>query len=205
MQNKKVRLSGEERRSQIIDAALRIFAEKGFSGSRIKEIAELAGISETLIYQHFDTKEDLYRAALQALFSGHPVEPQVEAKMIDKDDAGVFGTIALHLIHHSRHDPKIIRLALFSALDGLHFKEITHGGNGVGPTLQELLEGYIQQRIDDGAFRRVKAPIAARLFLETVYMYALDQHAAVSGPPLSYSDDEVIETLVDLFLNGLKP
>ncbi|MCG8401588.1 MAG: TetR/AcrR family transcriptional regulator, partial [Firmicutes bacterium] len=92
MHNTKVRLSGEERRSQIIDAALRIFAERGFSGSRIKEIAELAGISETLIYQHFDTKEELYRAALQALFS-HPVEPQVEAIMVNKDDAGVFGTI----------------------------------------------------------------------------------------------------------------
>ena len=57
------RLIGEERRKQIINAALTLFAEKGFSGTRTREIAELANVSETLIFQHFKTKEDLYRAA----------------------------------------------------------------------------------------------------------------------------------------------
>lgn len=69
MQKTKVILSWEEHRSQIIDAAIWVFANNGFSGSPIKEVAELAGISETLIYQHFATKEDLYRTALQELFS----------------------------------------------------------------------------------------------------------------------------------------
>jgi AcrR family transcriptional regulator len=52
-----------ERRGQIIDATLELFAEKGFSGTKTREIAERAGISETLIFQHFKTKGDLYRAA----------------------------------------------------------------------------------------------------------------------------------------------
>jgi TetR/AcrR family transcriptional regulator len=201
----KERLSGQERRAQIIDAALKVFAEKGFSGTRTKEIAELAGISETLVFQHFKTKRDLYRCALKELFSKHPVMPEVEEKMRAKDDLGVLRNMASHLIRHNRQDPRILRLALFSALERLHFgKIIRDGGDETGPTLTEFLGAYFQQRISDGAFKKVNALIAANLFIETVMMYAADQQASICGPVLPFSDEEVIETLLTLFLDGLK-
>jgi TetR/AcrR family transcriptional regulator len=202
---KRERLSGEERRAQIVDAALKVFAEKGFSGARTKEIAEQAGISETLIFQHFKTKGDLYRSALKELFSKHPVMPEVEEKMRIKDDLGVLRNMASHLIRHSRQDPRILRLALFSALEELHFGEIIRdGGDGARPTLQQFLGAYFQQRINDGAFKQVNALIAANLFIETVMMYAADQQASISGPALPVSDEEVIDTLLTVFLDGLK-
>lgn len=202
---KKERLSGQERRTQIIDAALQVFAEKGFSGARTREIAKLAGISETLVFQHFKTKRELYRCALKELFGKHPVMPEVEEKMSVKNDSGVLRNVASHLIRHNRRDPRILRLALFSALEQLHFGKIVHdGGDEAGPTLTEFLGAYFQQRIDDGAFKKVNAVIAANLFIETVMMYAADQQACISGPALPFSDEEVIETLLTLFLDGLK-
>ena len=198
------RLSGEERRARIIDAALRLFADKGFSGTRTREIAELAGISETLIFQHFKTKEDLYRAALGELFGSHPVMPEVEEMMAKKDDFGVFSTLALHLIRHNRQDPRIMRLAIFSALEGGHFAEFTQHGNEAGLALPELLSRYIQQRSNEGAFKKVNAQIVGQLFIETVFMYIADQVASISGPPLPFPDEEMVETLVKIFLDGLK-
>lgn len=201
---RKERLSGEERRTQIIDAALRLFADKGFSGTRTREIAELAGISETLIFQHFKTKEDLYRSALRELFSHHPVMPEIEAKMAQKDDFGVFSTLALHLIKHNRQDPRIMRLAIFSALEGSHLAEAFHSGRETRPPLPELLGGYIQKRINEAAFNKVNAQIAAQLFVETIFMYVADQEASISGPPLPFSDEETVGTLVSIFLDGIK-
>ena len=198
------RLSGEERRARIIDAALRLFADKGFSGTRTREIAELAGISETLIFQHFKTKEDLYRAALGELFGSHPVMPEVEEMMAKKDDFGVFSTLALHLIRHNRQNPRIMRLAIFSALEGGHFAEFTQHGNEAGLALPELLSRYIQQRSNEGAFKKVNAQIVGQLFIETVFMYIADQVASISGPPLPFPDEEMVETLVKIFLDGLK-
>ena len=116
--DKKERLSGEDRRTQIIDTALGLFADKGLNGTRTKEIAEAAGISETLIFRHFKSKEDLYQAALGKLFDSHPVMPEVKEMMAKKDDFGVFKTLALHLIRHNQQDPRIMRLAMFSALEG---------------------------------------------------------------------------------------
>src|SRR5262249_44068259 len=60
------RLRGEERRESILRAARRVFAERGFSGTTTRALAEAAGVSEALLFQHFPSKEALYAAMLAA-------------------------------------------------------------------------------------------------------------------------------------------
>jgi AcrR family transcriptional regulator len=60
----KTALSGEERKRSIIKAARPLFAEKGFHGTSIREIAKAADVSEALIYKHFHSKEALYEELL---------------------------------------------------------------------------------------------------------------------------------------------
>jgi len=204
MRQTKERMSGEQRRGQIIDAALELFAEKGFSGTKTREIAEHAGISETLIFQHFKTKEDLYRAALRELFAHHPVIPEIEEKVENKDDGGVFTALALHMITHARQDPRIFRLSAFAALEGSDFADILHSGEDSPVRISELLASYIEQRIKDGMFKHVNAVIVARLFIETIFMHIVDQEVALTGPPLSFPVEETVEELVNVFLDGIK-
>jgi TetR/AcrR family transcriptional regulator len=198
------RLSGEDRRAQIIDTALTLFARKGFARTRTWEIAEAAGISETLIFQHFKTKNDLIRAALSVLFHPQPVSGELKAylKQTD-DDVGFFRTIALHFVKHNRQDPRIMKLAIHSSVEGGHFGELTRTDE-TGPSMLTLVTGYIQRRIDEGVFIKTNAEIAARLFVETVLMYLADKAVALTGPRMPFSDDEVVETLVDIYLGGLK-
>jgi AcrR family transcriptional regulator len=59
------RLSAEERRELILDAALEVFAGRGFHGSSIDEIAQAAGVSKALIYEHFPSKRDLHVSLLE--------------------------------------------------------------------------------------------------------------------------------------------
>jgi AcrR family transcriptional regulator len=70
-----VRLDSEERRKAIVEAALPLFARKGFAGTTTKEIAEAARISEALLFQHFPTKCALYQVMLQ---SGCSADPALE-------------------------------------------------------------------------------------------------------------------------------
>jgi AcrR family transcriptional regulator len=56
----KIRMNGKERRLSIVKSALPIFAKKGYHGTTVRSIAEAAGISEALLYQHFSGKEDIY-------------------------------------------------------------------------------------------------------------------------------------------------
>src|SRR5215212_5331188 len=54
----------EDRREQILDAALRAFARKGFARTTNKDIAREAGITPGLIYHYFESKEGLFRAII---------------------------------------------------------------------------------------------------------------------------------------------
>jgi AcrR family transcriptional regulator len=54
-----------QRPADIVAAALAVFAEKGFAGARIDEIARRAGLSKGAVYLYFPTKEDLFRAVVQ--------------------------------------------------------------------------------------------------------------------------------------------
>src|SRR3954465_2386984 len=58
------RLSAEDRRSAILDAALEVFSRRGYHGASIDEIAQAAGISKALIYEHFPSKKDLHVSLL---------------------------------------------------------------------------------------------------------------------------------------------
>jgi len=67
------RLDSEERRKAIVEAAMPLFARKGFGGTTTKEIAEAARISEALLFKHFPTKSALYQEMLRSGCSADPV------------------------------------------------------------------------------------------------------------------------------------
>lgn len=60
------KLSAEQRRAEIINAARQAFAEKGFDGTTTRELATAAGVSEALMFKHFPNKEALYTAMQMA-------------------------------------------------------------------------------------------------------------------------------------------
>lgn len=59
-------MSAEERRVKIIAAARDAFLESGFSGTKTREIARRAGITEAFLYKHFRSKEEIYQVAVEA-------------------------------------------------------------------------------------------------------------------------------------------
>src|SRR6476659_1969435 len=58
------RLSATARREQILDVALPVFASAGSHGASMNDIAEAVGVTKPVLYQHFDSKRDLYQALI---------------------------------------------------------------------------------------------------------------------------------------------
>ncbi len=56
----RVRMTGTERREQLLDIGRSVFAAKGFDGTSVEEIADRAGVSKPVVYEHFGGKEGLY-------------------------------------------------------------------------------------------------------------------------------------------------
>ena len=62
MSEPRIRLSAPQRRSQLLAVAGRMFAEQGFHGLSMEKLADAAGVSKPVLYQHFPSKRDLYLA-----------------------------------------------------------------------------------------------------------------------------------------------
>ena len=59
------RLPVAERRALIVEAAGRLFGERGYDATRLDEVAAAAGVTKPILYRHFDSKRDLYLALLE--------------------------------------------------------------------------------------------------------------------------------------------
>ena len=72
------RLTADARRRQLFDVALMLFAEHGYSATTMDDIAEAAGVTKPLVYQHFDSKRALYLELLD-VFSYEMIDRIVQA------------------------------------------------------------------------------------------------------------------------------
>ncbi|MFZ4720285.1 MAG: TetR/AcrR family transcriptional regulator [Ilumatobacteraceae bacterium] len=60
-----MRLPAPARREQILDVSVQVFAQRGFHATSMNDVAEAAGVTKPVLYQHFDSKQDLYLALLE--------------------------------------------------------------------------------------------------------------------------------------------
>jgi len=196
------RLSGEERRQQIVEAAVDLFSRKGFRGTTTREIAEAAGISEAMIFKHFATKHDLYFAIIEAKSETEELLAGAARAVSAEDDAAVFRSVALKLLEQTEKDPSLMRLLLFSALEGHELSDIFFESRV--KRLHEFLSSYIRTRIEEGRFQSVDALVAARGFIGmTVHYLLIHEIFGLKRPPRS-SPQEVVETFVSIFLKGIE-
>ena len=111
------RLKAAERKASILAVAKILFADKGFHGVSVDEIARRLGVSPAVLYQHFTSKEDLYEAVLNSI-SGKR-ESYVNAILDEPSD---FGSVLLRMsqvfAQSVARDPDYLRMELMSALEG---------------------------------------------------------------------------------------
>lgn len=196
------RLRGEERRRLIVEAAVTLFSQKGFRGTTTKEIAEAARCSEATLFKYFATKEELYSAILEAKAIIEETLAKAASAAARKDDAGVFRAVGLEILTQTEHDPSLMRLLLYSALEGHELSELFFRFRV--RRLHEFLRAYIQGRMDDGVFRPMDPLVAARAFVGMVIHYLLIHEIFGVKRPSHASPERIVETFVMLFLNGIK-
>jgi AcrR family transcriptional regulator len=185
-------MSGPERREQLIGVARELFAERGYEASSIEEIAERAGVSKPVVYEHFGSKEGIYtviadrevRALVdrikQALAPGHPrrtIVRAVEAFLgyIEEEQAG-FRILV-------RDGPAVPRgRSLPNVLDE------------VAQAVEELLVTELQAR----GYSRKMAPVLSRCLVGMIAMPG-EWWSGVGRPGRKY----VARQIVNLAWNGL--
>lgn len=196
------RMTGEERRAQIVKVATDLFAREGFKGATTREIARRAGISEAVIFKHFAKKEDLYKAIIDSRCTDSEGGPRLIGMLKGKSGREVFTTVAVFLLEEHQKDPSFMRLLTYSALEQHPLSELF-----LQTRVMELLgflEDKIRELISEGSMSDVDPAIAARAFIGMVDHYSIGQELYGFKRYFSRPLEEVAAAFVDIFLEGTK-
>lgn len=196
------RLSGVDRRRQILDAAMGLFARRGFEGTTTRQIARRAGVNEAIIFRHFPTKEELYWAIIERRCQTSGRRQIIERQLASgADDREIFTGIAEQILRRRPEDSLHTRLLLYTALER---HELSHRFFRIyAAESYELLAGYIRRRIAQGAYRSVDPQLAARSFLGMIVYHILVQELFGGDRVERFDPRRVAECLADIWLAGM--
>jgi len=120
----RTRLSADERRAQILDSAREVFLRSGASGARVKDLADAAGVNPALLYQHFESKEELFEeAVLRPLARAFEETASIFPDVTGGEPRGAVvreatETYLVHLLEAMDQIAALLGVALFGDLDG---------------------------------------------------------------------------------------
>jgi AcrR family transcriptional regulator len=193
----------DARPQEILDAALSVFAEKGFAGARLEDVAQRAGVTKGTIYRYFPSKEELFKSLVRVAIGG--TLEQVTAFASAYEGAArellvfVIRTIGTVMRTSDRIVlPKIILAEAGNFPELVRFYRFEIIEKGIG-----LFRGIVEQVIARGEFREVSPEHAARLCVAPLLLGALWRVTFAPFDPEPYDIEALIETHIDVLLRGL--
>jgi AcrR family transcriptional regulator len=111
------RLPAEERRAALLETACRLFSEGSYRGTTTADIAREAGVTEPVLYRHFESKRDLYLACLDSAWAGAR-EMWEEALAAEPDPGLWIATMGRCFIELQAEQPVISNLWVQAIAEG---------------------------------------------------------------------------------------
>lgn len=192
----------EDRPQEITAAALEAFAEKGYSATRVTDVAKRAGVSKGLLYLYFKTKEELFKAVVKSF-----VSPRIDALKaeIESTELTAEGYLRGPFLAFAKQVPKspariLVRLMIAEGAkhpdltDWYHRNVVSHG--------LAALRSLIERGVRDGEFRKSALQEFPHMVVTPV-LFAI-VWSLVFGDRAGLNSDRFIEAQVDLLLRAIQ-
>jgi TetR/AcrR family transcriptional regulator, fatty acid metabolism regulator protein len=191
-----------DKRRNILDAAVRVFARQGFHSTRVSDIADEAGVAYGLVYHYFDSKDEV----LNELFSERwslLLAAIEEADASAESPRSKLAAVAGFIVDSYRHEPELMKVIIV---------EVTRAANSFGRThLPEIRRAYdsitkiVADGQEQGAFRRDIDPAFASMSFYGAIEQLLSGWIFEVMPASSTDFDQAKELVVATICDGLEP
>ena len=196
----------DERPNELLDAALRIFAERGYANTRLEDIAAAVGVTKGTIYHYFETKEDLLRKAIE---NNHDRVLLSLEKTLRERKGPVSATIRLYLRRAFGHaDPTRVSVLTLLVLGvAREAPDVYHRWLETGPARAwQILAELIEEGKASGEFRKdVDSEVVARVTISGLILQSAWQQFAEDAPSMAIDRDQLIDSTSEFLLHGLRP
>jgi len=190
----------DNNRSTILQTALLLFGEKGFDGTSMDMIAKQLGYSKATLYQYFDNKEDLFSAVMKETpFHFNFINIKPDTNNMDLKSA----IIKIGMNYMSIFDtPERIAFTKSIIRDSNKHPEISasYHKNGIGYVAQcvaDYLTKYQEQLRPD-----IDLYLAAKTYIGSLFGLVI-QYKIVIGVEQKYTDEEIVKTSAEIFIQGI--
>src|SRR2546423_14421813 len=194
----------DARPPEILDAALAVFAQKGFAATRLDDVAAKAGITKGTIYLYFDSKQALFEALARQSVGAQIDQVTAQLAGFSGSTADLLRFVLTTMGQFAITSDRIVlpRLVLaeaanFPELAAFWRREVVDRGIG-------LMSGIIERGIARGEFRPVEPQHAARLCVAPVLVIMLWRTTFAQFDEAPYDYQGLIETHLRTLLKGLE-
>lgn len=193
----------EARPQEILDAAMAVFAEKGYAAARLEDIARRAGVAKGTIYLYFESKEAVFKGLVKATLGSHIDGFAESVRAHDGDSAALLTELLRRIGAFLRSSdyvvlPKIViaEAGNFPDLARTYREEVAERG-------LSLIGGVVAKGIARGEFRDMPLGHAVRLAIAPLLLMAIwrTTFAAFDAEPYDY--EGLIECHIETLLHGL--
>ena len=195
----------EARPGELLDAALDLFVEKGFAGTRAEEVAARAGVSKGTLFLYFQSKEELFKAVVRENISGRFKQWNDEFETFEGTASEMLAycmAVWWERVGATRASG-ITKLMMseagnFPEIAAFYQTEVIQPG-------QALIRRIMQRGIDRGEFRQLDLDYAIYSVVAPMIFLILAKHSSgtCSDPGLPGNAAKYIATQVDTILHGL--
>ncbi|WP_285396498.1 TetR/AcrR family transcriptional regulator [Lysinibacillus sp. fls2-241-R2A-57] len=185
---------------KIIEAALHLVSEKGYTAATTKSIAELAGVNEVTIFRHFGNKRGILKAIIEQ-FSYYPLLQHELNKNVTWD----LETDLLNLsIKHFNFLMSIKDFVMIGFKEAMQFPEINEEIANIPLHIKNELIHYFEEMHERGKIREIDMEAAALSLIAINFGHFMSRarlETLVSDMPI----EELLKTSVSIFSRGLAP
>lgn len=196
----------EERPSELLEVALRMFAERGYANTRLEDVAAAAGVTKGTIYHYFANKEDLLRRSMEHYRVGRFAS--IERAL--RDRRGPVSAAVRPLLQRVFGQADAQQLSMLTLLVKGVLQEVPglyEEWLQTGPARTwQLLAGLIEAGKTSGEFRRdADSEVLARLTISGLILQFVWRASAGGAPPMDFDPDRLIDSAADFLLHALRP
>ncbi len=193
----------KDRREQILEAALEVFAAKGFDRATNKDIARAAGITPGLIYHYFKSKKEVLLDAM-GKYSPLKVIRSITPAMLEMPPEAFLRLIVQEVL-------TVLETEKFIAMIKVFLPEAMHKGviaPAVFSAMMEattFLEGYLKRKMESGDLLPADAALTSHLMLGGLMDLVLRRRIIGDPTVLKFSHEQIAQNVVATTLKGLLP
>ena len=191
-----------DRREDILQASLHLFAEKGFHGTSMRDIAREAEITEGLIYHYFESKRDLFRAIIEE-YSFLPLLRTLPDLAEQLDLRALLIVLARGFFDVLKQNTELARL-LLQEIQVFPEEKEAFFADAVNESIMELAR-ILEGRMNDRARAQVDPQVSARIFFNSLLAFFVEQEILGGKHMLPADEATYVEHLVDMFVKRLGP